>query len=51
LPRQPGRRRPQNASSNTRPISFERSFGPHPPQRQRRCGGTMSAQRARSSGT
>lgn len=24
---------------------------PHPPQRQRRCGGTMSAQRARSSGT
>src|SRR6516162_2989040 len=28
LPRQPGRRRPQNASSNTRPISFERSFGP-----------------------
>src|SRR6266478_2204572 len=28
LPRQPGRRRPQNASSNTRPISCYRSFGP-----------------------
>jgi len=28
LPTQPGRRRPQNASSNTRPISCYRSFGP-----------------------
>src|SRR5262249_6367324 len=28
LPRQPGRRRPQNANSNTRPISCYRSFGP-----------------------
>src|SRR6516162_307388 len=28
LPRQPGRRTPRNANSNTRPISFDRSFGP-----------------------
>src|SRR5215813_3861645 len=28
LPRQPGRRAPRNANSNTRPISFDRSFGP-----------------------
>src|SRR5262249_43458902 len=28
LPTQPGRRTPQNANSNTRPISFDRSFGP-----------------------
>src|SRR5262249_24983844 len=28
LPRQPGSRTPRNANSNTRPISFDRSFGP-----------------------
>src|SRR5262249_25748443 len=28
LPTQPRRRTPQNANSNTRPISFERSFSP-----------------------
>src|SRR5262249_35615758 len=28
LPRQPGRHTPPNANSNTRPISFDRSFGP-----------------------
>jgi hypothetical protein len=52
LPTQPGRRTPQNANSNTRPISFDRSFGPpNLAQKQRRCGGTMSVQGARSSGT
>src|SRR6516165_2780200 len=33
LPRQPGRRRPQIASSNTRPISCYRSFGPPIPRK------------------
>src|SRR5262249_61107601 len=28
LPRQPGSRTPRNLNSNTRPISFDRSFGP-----------------------
>ena len=40
--RQP-RWRSQNAGSNTRPVSWIGNLGPPVAQKQRRCGGTMSA--------